>query len=176
MQKEKSTMTSGLLAKLMRNELSNLRLRDEVVVLWREMELVVAGQFWRGLHHDLLELLERRRPCLVRELPSRNLEHGDAKAPHIRAYVVGGGVPLRIDTLRLKIWHGADSIRSFYNKLQQRLLVSKRSYRHVRLAPSIDGLRYRVHKVSRDSKVTHLHVAVAGDEYVRWLHIAMYHL
>ena len=53
----------------------NLRLRDEVVVLCRELELVIVGQFGRGLHHDLLELLERIRPRVVRKFPSRNLYH-----------------------------------------------------------------------------------------------------
>ena len=79
----------------------NLRLRDEVFVLWGKVELVVAWQFRGGLHHDLLQLLERRRPRFVRKLSCGNLKHRDAEAPDVGAHVVCGGVALRVDPFGL---------------------------------------------------------------------------
>ena len=99
---KKELMTRRPTGKLMMGK-ANLRLRDKVFVLCGELELVVVGQFWRWLHHDLLELFEGRRPCFVGKLPSWNLEHWDTKAPDVGAYVVSGGVSLRVDTLGLKI-------------------------------------------------------------------------
>ena len=104
---------------------------------------------------------------------------------------------MRVDTLGLKI-RGPDIklgvlqiglttglfsrflIRRKHNTSEEFVVVkkksSKRSHRHIWLATGVDGLRYRVHEISRDSKITHLHFAVAGDENIRRLHVAMYHL
>ena len=46
------------------------------------------------------------------------------------------------------------------------LSLSPLSHRHVWLAPGVDGLGDGVDKVTRDSEVTHLNVAVARDENV----------
>ena len=71
---KKELMTRRPTGKLMMGK-ANLRLRDKVFVLCGELELVVVGQFWRWLHHDLLELLKRICPRVVRKFPSRNLYH-----------------------------------------------------------------------------------------------------